>query len=74
MFDDLRESAVSSYEDDLPVVEESPQIQPERPRKTLFGMTAAQRFVVVLILFFMTCLLGSICLLVTEKIYLPVLW
>jgi len=74
MFDDLRESAVSSYEDELPAVEESPQLEPERPRKTLFGMTAPQRFVVVLILFFMTCLLGSICLLVTEKIYLPVLW
>ena len=74
MFDDLRESAISSYEEEIKPVEESPPVKVEKPKKPLLGMTPAQRFVVVLILFFMTCLLGSICLLVTEKIYLPAFW
>jgi len=34
-------------------------------------MTAAQRFVLVLMMFFMTCVLGAFCLIITEKIVPP---
>ena len=42
-------------------------------RRTEFlGMTAPQRFVIALMLLMMTCILGSLILLVTEKIVLPI--
>jgi hypothetical protein len=72
MLDDLRNS---SFMDD----EETPQEQEEVARKrtsrrktgSFIGMTAPQRFVLVLLLFFMVCLLGSFALILTEKIVLP---
>lgn len=36
----------------------------------LLGMTPSQRFVIALILFLMTCLLGAFCLILTEKMVL----
>ena len=74
MFDDLRESAISSYDEEAQPIEASPTFEDEKPKKLILGMTAFQRFLIVLVLFFMTCLLGSFCLLVTEKIYLPIFW
>jgi len=37
-------------------------------RANFLGMTAPQRFVIALMLLMMTCILGTFCLLVTEKI------
>ncbi len=37
----------------------------------MFGMTPTQRFVLVVLFFLSMCLLGTFCLLVTEKIALP---
>ncbi|HPH96373.1 MAG TPA: hypothetical protein PKW33_06955 [Anaerolineaceae bacterium] len=77
MLDNLRESANQSpfFQDEQP--EPEPQPAPEQPKKPkaasgpFLGMTAVQRFVLALILFFMTCVLGGFFLLVTEKIMLP---
>lgn len=72
MLDDLRNS---SFMDE----EEQPQEQGEVARKrplrrskgSFLGMTAPQRFVLVLLMFFMVCLLGSFTLILSEKIVLP---
>jgi hypothetical protein len=34
-------------------------------------MTAVQRFILALLLFMMTCVLGTGCLVLTGRIYLP---
>jgi hypothetical protein len=43
-----------------------------RRRGNFLGMTAMQRFIIAIMLLFMVCLLGTLCLLVTQKIYFPV--
>lgn len=78
MLDNLRESANQSpffQDEQQPEPEQQPA--PEQPKKPkaasgpFLGMTAPQRFVLALILFFMSCVLGGFFLLVTEKIMLP---
>ncbi len=39
--------------------------------KRLLGLTPVQRFVIMLLIFIMTCVLGSLCLLLTGKVVLP---
>lgn len=71
MLDDLREqsdSAVFLDEEDGDVF----GYETEAAGSTLFlGMTSAQRFVIAVMVMFMTCILSMFCLLVTEKVYLP---
>jgi len=69
MLDDLRNSAKESYieEEVLPV---SPLLE-SKPRKNFLGMTAPQRFVLSLLLLFAVIVLGSFCLLITGKIFIP---
>ncbi|RME07258.1 MAG: hypothetical protein D6803_04400 [Anaerolineae bacterium] len=70
MLDDLREQADNIFlEDDQP---EEDALAPEGERLFL-GMTAVQRFVIAVMLFLMICILGSFCLLITERIYPPLL-
>ncbi len=74
MLDDLRNS--SSFEEEEPLqVQEEQQVEPERRRRQgkepFLGMTAPQRFVLSLMLFFMTCVLGALALVILEKVYLP---
>jgi hypothetical protein len=73
MFDDLRQQANQSP---LGQPEEEPDVYDMKeataqPRDRLLGMTPAQRFVIAVMLLMMTLILGSLCLLVTEKIFLP---
>ena len=74
MIDNLRESIGSGpfFNDDEP--QEAPQPvkhqQEEAPQRIL-GMTAPQRFILALMLFLMACALGSLLLVVTEKVVLP---
>lgn len=71
MLDDLRNSAASAFEEEASPSEELIiQKQPRKASKFL-GMTAAQRFVIVLMMFLMTCLLGAFCLILTERVVLP---
>lgn len=73
MLDDLRNS--SSFIDD-----EEPPHEPEPPRRrstrrqangVFMGMTAPQRFVLSLMLFFMVCLLGVLALVASGSIVIP---
>lgn len=71
MLDDLRNSAAQSFPEN-----ENPQGSYEEPsgerpakKKQFLGMTAAQRFVLALLLLFVTCMGGVLCLLVTGSIY-----
>lgn len=69
MFDDLRRDADdTSFEEETPVF-----IEPTPRKKPFLGMLPWQRFVIALMLLFMTCILSAFCLLVTEKIVLPFL-
>jgi len=69
MFDDLRDS-------NSPFLEEEPITPPSKPKKTrdkpgFLGMTAAQRFTLALLLFFMVCACGAFLLILGGKITLP---
>lgn len=75
MLDDLRNSAASSYMDEEPLPE-IPEQAPEKKKKKadsrFLGLTAPQRFIVVLLLMMMTCLLGTFVLILTGKVWLPI--
>jgi hypothetical protein len=71
MLDDLRNSAAAAFDEEGTPPEEQPSSRRPKRSQPFLGMTAPQRFVVVLMLFMMTCLLGSFCLILTEKIVLP---
>ncbi len=72
MFDNLREQANSSpfYEEEAQFQEAAsttsaaPQL---RSSGRILGMTAAQRFIIVVILMFAVCILGALALFVTGK-------
>ncbi|OGO69883.1 MAG: hypothetical protein A2Z49_10385 [Chloroflexi bacterium RBG_19FT_COMBO_56_12] len=72
MLEEFREQASSSplYEGEETFVE----VKPRRPRRRFLGMTAAQRFMIAIMLLMMACLLGALLLLVTEKIVPPALF
>lgn len=42
-----------------------------RSKETFMGMTAQQRFILSLMMFFMVCLLGSVALVITGSIAIP---
>ena len=71
MLDDLRNSAVSSFEEESPTEEEIITAHPAAKRPPFLGMTAAQRFVITLLLLFMACIFGTFCLILTERIWIP---
>jgi len=70
MLDNLREDAnTGSFFDDEDSFDFTEfEEQPAAPKKPLLGMTAAQRFALAVMLLLSTCMLGSFCLLITEKI------
>ena len=68
MLDDLRNLASQPVEEE-PEPSESKHEKPRKsPEKNFLGMTAAQRFVVALLLFLMVLILGTLFLVVTEKV------
>ncbi len=74
MDDDLRKSV--GMEDESFIVEEekAPEVQSaagNEPRLRVLGMTAPQRFIVAVMLFMLVCVLGSLLLVVSEKVVLP---
>lgn len=77
MLDDLRNSAASSYLEDEPTPEtHEPSPEKKKAKKNtdarFLGLTAPQRFIVVLLLMMMTCLLGTFVLILTGKVWLPI--
>ncbi len=81
MLDDLRNSATRTHkvgtrsygeeEEALSTRSARKGYTYESERQPFLGMTAPQRFVIVLMLFLMTCVLGSFCLILTERIVPP---
>jgi hypothetical protein len=72
MLDDLRNS--SSYIEEEPVPEQKPgrrRALRKTQKDTFLGMTAAQRFIISLVLFLLICVLGTFALLFTGSIVLP---
>ncbi|MCJ7623297.1 MAG: hypothetical protein MUO76_07320 [Anaerolineaceae bacterium] len=76
MLEDLRKSASESHDniedEDLFLFDDdySEEDEKESRSQNFLGMTPQQRFIVVLTLFFMTCILGGFCLLLTGKVVL----
>lgn len=67
MLDDLRSSIDVSFSEEEP----KPSTPRRRRRRREFlGLTAAQRFVLSLLLFLMTVVLGMLCLVVTGRMML----
>jgi hypothetical protein len=72
MFDNLREEASQPFYEE----EEEAQFQPAAGTETpvrssssrFLGMTSIQRFVIAVLMMFAVCVIGALCLLVTEKI------
>jgi hypothetical protein len=71
MFDNLRESAASSfYEEEQNDLYKEPVAKAvsKRQRNTRFlGMTAQQRFLILLMLMFTVCILGTLAMFVMGK-------
>jgi hypothetical protein len=74
MLDDLRNDAASSPDPDpTPEDNELAELASRRRKRGPFlGMSPAQRFILVLVLFLMACVLGTFCLIVFNKIVLPI--
>ena len=68
MLEDFRQQAKTS-----PLFDEEEQSQKvDKPEKNYFlGISPAQRFLIALLLLFMTCLVGSFLLLVSDRVVLP---
>lgn len=73
MLDDLRNSSVFIDEEETPN-EPAPEIRPRvvrRKKESFLGMTAFQRFLLSLMLFFMILILGAFALVASGSVYLP---
>lgn len=78
MFDNLRDSAESSfYEEEPNELYQEPVAQPAPRRRAaalnnrrFLGMTAQQRFLITVMLFFTVCIVGTLAMFVLEKMSL----
>lgn len=76
MLEDLRKSASESHDsiedEDLFLFDDdyTEDDEEEPGTKNILGMTPQQRFIIALTLFFMTCVLGGFCLVLTGKVVL----
>ena len=71
MFDNLRR--LSDGEE--PFIEEEQEVpfeveEPRRPRRNFLGMTAGQRLILSLLLLGTVIVMGLMCLMVTEKVFI----
>ncbi len=70
MLDDLRNSAGSPFLEEEPIEEKN--TKPKINSSNFLGMTAPQRFVVSIFLFFMVMILGVFLLILFQKVYFPI--
>lgn len=75
MFDNLRDSASSFYEEEQNDLYKETEVQPvasrKRRRNTKFlGMTAQQRFLISMMLMFTVCIMGTLAMFVMGKMSL----
>ena len=75
MLDDLRERASDSdyFSEEEPAFEYKDEESPSQSKQLFLGMTPVQRFVIAVMVLMMVCMMGTFFLLVTEKIYLPMI-
>jgi hypothetical protein len=71
-YDSFREGDENLFkEPEKPVKQEEAGVTPQRVQRqrrgNFLGMTAVQRFIIAVMLLVMTCLLGILCLLVTQR-------
>ena len=69
MLDDFREQAEADPYEEEEEVQSYDYMEEERTH--FLGMTPFQRFVIAVMLLLATCILSTFCLLVTEKVILP---
>ncbi len=70
MLDDLRNSAAQSYaEEERQQFDRKRSERPRRKRKFL-GMTAAQRFLLAVLILIATCVMGALCLVATQRVFI----
>ena len=74
MLDEFREEANASpyFEDEA--VEYYEEVRPYSSRIKILGMTAAQRLVIAIMILIMTCIVGSLMLLIFEIVIPPALF
>ncbi len=73
MFDNLRDSAESSFYEEEPNDYKEPVAKPAPKRRSngrFLGMTAQQRFFVSLMLMFTVCIIGTLAMFVMGKMSL----
>jgi hypothetical protein len=74
MLDDLRNSSSYIDEEETPEQEQdtaNANTAREQNSETFLGMTAQQRFILSLMMFFMICALGVFALIITGSIVVP---
>ena len=71
MLDEFRESGDFLNDEDAPDAAEGAKGAVTQEDDLVFGMTPVQRFVLAVLFFLSMCMLGSFCLLITDKIVLP---
>ena len=72
MFDNLREQMDSPvYLEEEEKEEATPNLQPLEKKRHFLGLNPVQRFVLALMLFLNVLVLGTLCLLATQRISLP---
>ena len=73
MLDDLREQASEPdfFGDDDFSADSADRLKTGYRPKLFLGMTPIQRFVIAIMIMMMACIMGTFLLLVTEKIFFP---
>lgn len=70
MFDNLRDMSDGQSYMEAPDLETSVQPKQKGPERRVMGMTAGQRLVISILLLFTSIVMGAMCLLVFEKVWL----
>jgi len=68
MFDNLRDDVTTSYEDEQAKYQPAAGTSKSTASRRIFGLTSFQRFVVSFLILISVCVIGALCLLVTNKI------
>jgi hypothetical protein len=68
MFDNLREESASDFGEEQAKFQPAAGTSSSRKSGRFLGMTSVQRFVIVLLIMFTVCVLGTLLLLATQKI------
>jgi hypothetical protein len=70
MFDNLRNMSDGPSYTETPDLETSVQPKRKAPERRVMGMTAGQRLVLSILLLFTSIVMGAMCLLVFQKVWI----